>query len=151
MLLTSKIHTAKQKQLMGGCVTLRRSAIGRRWNVSPSAPALLLVELPKASDSFDRAAVSQRRAAYFGEKTVDWPIIRSVSSRGIVLMISLDKIRIKVFFFFCFFLPLLPVSAVTHQQAWDRDVHLFTKTISYYSPIFEAILLSLSLPACNTV
>lgn len=40
-------------------------------------------------------------------------------------MISLDKIRINVFFFS----SLLPVSAETNQQAWDRDVQEFTKTI----------------------
>lgn len=39
MLITSNIHTAKQKQLMGGCVTLRCIAIGWRRHVGPSTPA----------------------------------------------------------------------------------------------------------------
>lgn len=67
--------------------------------VESFAPAFLLVELLKASTSLDSTDVSPMRAAYLGEKTVDWPITLSVSSRGNVLMISLDKRRIKLFFF----------------------------------------------------
>lgn len=99
---------------MGGRVTLRCITIGWRQHVNPSASAFLLVELFKASESFVTITVNQTRAAYLGEKSVDWPIILSVLSRGIVLMISLDK-RLSSFFFF-----LLPVCAATHQQSWQR-------------------------------
>lgn len=95
MLLTSSIHTAKQKQLMGGCVTVSCITIGWRQRAKTWTPATLLVELFKYYELFDNIHVNHVGPAHSGENPTDWPIIPSVLSRGNVLMFSLDKTRVK--------------------------------------------------------
>lgn len=57
-------------------------------HVQPSAPSFLLVEPLKALDSFDTTNDKSNKTRLFA---VDWPITLSVLSRGIVLIISLDR------------------------------------------------------------
>lgn len=108
---------------MGGCVTPRWIAIGPRQHVKPSAPSFQLVELFKASDSLASTDVKSNESRLLGvekknPKTVDWPIKSNVSSRGIVLIISLDKKKIGYFIYF--FLP--NISTNKRGQRLKRNI-----------------------------
>lgn len=90
VLLTSSVHTGKQKQLTGGCVTLRYIVIGFPTIRLHASLAFLLVKLIKSKNGFSKQ-LSINRAACLRGKTGDWPVLLSVSSWGIVLMIWLDE------------------------------------------------------------
>lgn len=82
--ITSSIQTAKQKQLMGGCVTLRWLSIGCPQNVYSR---LLTFFTGRAVSSCLLIRQTSCHSLKTRLLTSDWPIALSIFSRGNVLII----------------------------------------------------------------